>query len=139
MVDWRASWRLRLEDLKLWWRHYNILVRKYNLNEMALREHYLGVGTRQRIQSFMISSCGGWRYAVLGFCFVKKIDGGEREWRFGTRVHLHPVCLLNFQNLKTLRKNMKKIEQKHTQVMNAREKFRQKIPFFLLCTKKKNF
>ena len=61
------------------------------------------------------------------------------EIHFGTRVHLHLVCFLIFQILKMLRKNLKKIGHKHTQVSNTRENFRQKITIFLLCAKKTNF
>ena len=48
-------------------------------------------------------------------------------------------CFRNLKNIKALRKNLKKIGHKHTQVSTTREKFRQKITIFLLCAKKTNF
>ena len=50
-----------------------------------------------------------------------------------------PVCFSKFKKYENTSKKSEKIGHKHTQVMNTRENFQQKITNFLLCAKKTNF
>ena len=62
---------------------------------------------------------------------------GNSLWHPGAPAPGLPFDFSNFENASE--KSEKKIEHKHTQVLNTREKFQQKITIFLLCTKKTNF